>query len=323
MRGERTWFDASIRTMRDVTPGIRQFQITPGNGIEPKWSPGSHIEVAVDVNGRKDTRFYSLVGEPDGACYRIAVKLEQPSRGGSRHMWSLAPGAPIRITTPLNLFELEFDRPEYLLIAGGIGITPIYGMALALSRRNTPFRLLYGARSRDEAAFLPELAGHLENRLTFFADSLGEKIDLAAEVARLHPAGQVYVCGPMGLLTALRHVWAAAGRRPSELRFETFANSGRYAPEPFWVRVPARSIEVFVPEDMTMLDALDKAGVEVMFDCRRGECGLCTVNVEEIVGEIDHRDVFFSDHQKQESAKICACVSRVVGGGVVVDVGYE
>src|SRR5260370_1451598 len=117
MRGERTWFEARVRSIKNVTPGIRQFEIVSANGAVPRWSPGSHIEVGIEVNGKPDTRFYSLVGEPDGSCYRLAVKLEQPSRGGSRFMWSLPADAPIRITTPLNLFQLEFDRAAYLLIA--------------------------------------------------------------------------------------------------------------------------------------------------------------------------------------------------------------
>jgi vanillate O-demethylase ferredoxin subunit len=210
-----------------------------------------------------------------------------------------------------------------ICFAGGIGITPIYSMALTLARQNAPFRMLYAARSREEGAFLPELAAELENRLSFFAENEGERIDFATEINRLKPGGQVYVCGPLGLLDALRHAWAASGRRPSDLRYESFANSGRYAPEPFWVKVVGRGVEVTVPENKTMLDALTEAGIEVMFDCRRGECGLCSVDIVEVNGEIDHRDVFFSDHQKKLKNKMCACVSRVVGGGVLADVGYR
>jgi ferredoxin-NADP reductase len=322
MRADTTWVDASIGSVRDVARSIRQIEIVPSGGAVG-WTPGSHIEVAVMIDGRPDTRFYSLVGEPQPTSYRIAVRREQPSRGGSRYMWSLAPGARIKVSSPRNLFELEFGRPEYLLVAGGIGVTPVVGMALALMRRAATFRMLYGCRSREDAAYLPELAAQLENRLTFFAQNEGERIDLATEVARLGAGAQVYVCGPMGLLDALRRVWAASGRRPSELRYETFANSGRYAPTPFWVRVPTRGVEITVPENKTMLDALAEVGIEVMFDCRRGECGLCAVDVIETTGEIDHRDVFFSDHQKKENRRICACVSRVVGGGVSVDVGYR
>jgi ferredoxin-NADP reductase len=323
MRADMTWVDATVRRIRDVTPGIRQIEIVPEGNAVRQWTPGSHIEVGVVIDGRADTRFYSLVGDADPACYRIAVKREDPSRGGSRYMWSLAPGARIKASAPRNLFELELGRPEYLLIAGGIGITPVYGMALGLARQNASFRLLYACRSRQDAAFLPELAEALENRLVFFAEDEGQRIDLAAEVGRLHAGAQLYVCGPMGLLDALRHVWAQAGRRPSELRYESFANSGHHAPEPFWLRVPSRGIEITVRANQTILDALNEAGAEVMFDCRRGECGLCVVDVIALIGAIDHRDVFFSDHQRKANTQLCACVSRVVGGGAVLDIGYR
>ena len=322
MRGDMTWLEATVGATRDVTANIREIEIVP-HGVSPTWTPGSHIEVAIEVDGRPDTRCYSLVGEPDGARYRIAVKREQPSRGGSRTMRALAAPARLRVTSPRNLFELELGRPSYLLIAGGIGITPIYGMALALARRAAPFRLLYACRARDEAAYLPELSDALGDRLAFFDASRGQRLDLAAEIAALAPDAQVYVCGPLRLLDEARRIWAASGRHPSWLRYETFANSGRHAPEPFWLRVPSRNLEITVPADKTALDALAEAGIEVMADCRRGECGLCMVDVIGLEGEIDHRDVFLSDRQKRENTKLCACVSRVVGGGVILDTGYR
>ena len=322
MRGTTSWLDATVRATRDLTPSIREIEIVP-DGLSPTWLPGSHVEVAVDVDGRADTRCYSLVGEPDGSCFRIAVKREQPSRGGSRYMWSLAPPARLRVTEPRNLFELELGRAEYLLVAGGIGITPILGMALALARRGARVRMLYACRSRGEAAYLPELTAALGERLAFFDGSRGERIDLGTEMAALAADAQVYLCGPLRLLDACRGLWTASGRRPSELRYETFANSGRHAPEPFWLRLPDRDAEISVPADKTALDALAEAGIEVMADCRRGECGLCMVDVIGLTGEIDHRDVFLSEHQKQANTKLCTCVSRVVGGGATVDTGYR
>jgi ferredoxin-NADP reductase len=322
MHGNTTWLAATVRATRDVTANVREIEIVP-DGITAAWKPGSHIEVGIEVDGRPDTRCYSLVGEPDGTCYRIAVKRAEPSRGGSRFMHALAPATRLRVTPPRNLFELEFGRPGYLLIAGGIGITPITGMALTLERRSVPFRLLYACRSRAEAAYLPELSAALGDRLTVFDTGAGRRIDLATEIAALAADAQVYLCGPLRLLDEARKVWAASGRRPSGLRYETFASSGRHAPEPFWLRVPSRNLEITVPADKTALDALAEAGIEVMADCRRGECGLCMLDVVGLKGEIDHRDVFLSDHQKQENTKLCACVSRVVGGGATVDTGYR
>ena len=159
--------DAVVRATRDVTPTIRQIEFAPERG-QVGWTAGSHIDIGVMVDGRADTRSYSLVGEPDEGYYRVAVKREEQSRGGSRFMWSLKPGSRLSVSAPKNLFELQVGRPEYLLVAGGIGITPIVGMAQVLARRGEKFRLYYCGRSRREMAFLLELFERLGHRLEDF-----------------------------------------------------------------------------------------------------------------------------------------------------------
>jgi vanillate O-demethylase ferredoxin subunit len=322
VQGTVTWTQGHVRATRDLTPSIRLFEIAPQGGAAA-WSPGSHIDVGIMLEGRPTTRSYSLVGEPDATCYRIAVRRDPHGRGGSLAMWALEPGALITVSNPRNLFELSFGRPHYLLIAGGIGVTPIIGMAMTLAQRGESFRLLYAGRARAEMAFLPELFDRLGVRLNVFASDEGARMDLAAEIARLPQAAEAYVCGPLGLLDAVRRAWAEAGRTPASLRYETFASSGSHAPEPFWVRVPRHGVEIVVPENQTLLDALTAAGIEVMAECRRGECGLCALDVVELTGTLDHRDVFMSEDQKQAGTKMCACVSRAVGGGVVLDTAYR
>ncbi len=323
MRFETHWQEARVRSVRDLTPRIRALEIEPATGARP-YAPGSHIDVRVFINDAPDIRSYSLVGEgPVRSAYRIAIQRAAASRGGSEYMWSLAPSGRLLVSEPQNLFALTLDRPEYLLIAGGIGITPIYGMACALESLGARFRLLYAGRRRTEMAFVEELRERLGSRLTLCASEENRRIDLCADVRRLHPEGELYLCGPMRLIDAARAVWRASGRPPARLRFETFASSGRNAPEPFLVRVPDRGIEVLVPENKTMLAALQEAGVEVLSDCLRGECGLCALNVLEAEGELDHRDVFLTEDQKAARKKICACVSRVAGGCISVDTGFR
>ena len=322
MRADTAWSQATIRATSDLTPGIRLIEIVPEGGAV-RWSPGSHIDVGIVVDGRAATRSYSLIGEPDPSCYRIAVRREDNGRGGSRAMWTLTQGARLTVSTPNNLFELELDRPEYLLVAGGIGITPILGMAIALDRRGANVRLAYAGRSRGEMPFLSALAERLGDRLAVHAADEGRRLDLAATFAALGPGAEAYVCGPMRLLDAARRAWAVSGRPATALRYETFGSSGRHAPEPFRVRVPRHGVDLVVPETRTLLEALSEAGVDVMWDCRRGECGLCALDVLEVAGEIDHRDVFFSEHEKRENHKICACVSRAVGGELVLDTAYR
>src|SRR6516162_5367798 len=125
------WRSAQLRSIHDVTPDIRLFEIVPaGDYVAP--TPGSHFNFVVDINDRPDVRSYSAVGPCVDGVYRIAVKQLGDSRGGSRYMWSLAPGARLTVSSPGNHFELTRGRPEYLLLAGGIGITPIFTMTLAL-----------------------------------------------------------------------------------------------------------------------------------------------------------------------------------------------
>jgi vanillate O-demethylase ferredoxin subunit len=124
-------------------------------------------------------------------------------------------------------------------------------------------------------------------------------------------------------MDAVRREWKQAGRSQADLRFETFGSSGRFAPEPFKVKVSDQDIEVLVADDKSMLQALREAGVDIMFDCLRGECGLCVVEVTHTEGELDHRDVFLSEAEKYSGRKLCTCVSRAVQGCVTIDTGYR
>ncbi len=318
MRDAIEWRAARLRSVRDLAADIRLFEIDPGaDFVTP--TPGSHINLGVLIGERPDTRCYSIVGPCTDGVYRIAVKLLPDSRGGSAYMWRLAPGAQLMISAPGNHFTLSPGRPDYLLIAGGIGITPIYTMALALAAAGARFRLLYACRRRQDLALADELRGRIGDRLEIYLDEEGAQPDIAAGIARLAPGGELYACGPVGMLDAVRQAWQRSGRPVDGLRFETFGNTGRYAAEAFTLKIPRLGKEIVVPRNQTMLDALEAAGVEMIHDCRRGECGLCVVDVLAVEGAIDHRDVYFSASQKAENNKICTCVSRAVHGGLVID----
>ena len=171
-----------------------------------------------------------MVGPCDDGLYRIAVKLLPDTRGGSAYMWSLVPGARLTISTPGNHFELGRGRPEYLLLAGGIGITPIYTMALALAQAGPSFRLLYACRRRQDLALRRRAAGAHRRPPAGLPRRGGRAGSIStAEIARLAPGGELYVCGPIGMLEAAKRAWQRSGRPVDELRFETFGNSGRFA----------------------------------------------------------------------------------------------
>lgn len=312
MRSTLTWLDAVIDSHRDVTPTVREFCIKPADGAQPH-EPGGHLQLQLLVNGQSVTRSYSLVGAPDPTCYRIAVKRLDDGRGGSLAMWQLAVGDRLQVTAPQNYFALDLNAPAYLLVAGGIGITPLVSMAQTLGQRGAAVRMLYGARAQAELAFLPLLEAAVGDGLQSFVGERGEQIDFACEITALPQGAQMYICGPVPMLDAARRAWAAAGRPLADLRYETFGNSGRFAPQAFRVQIPRHQMDIMVPADCSLLDALEMAGLQTISNCRRGECGLCTMEVLSVKGEIDHRDVFLSDHEKQTEKRMCICVSRVVG----------
>ena len=313
MRFAETWVPAKLVAARDLAPDIREFLLRPENLAVSPYPVGSHINVGVNVGGLPETRSYSLVGEACPEGFRIAVRRAPDSRGGSRYMWQLTPGARLEMTLPVSLFHIDWTRPHYCLVAGGIGITPLVGAAGVLARRDAGFTLHYAVRSRRDAAYLHELATLLGDRLIVHASDENRRLDLDALFATLPAETMALFCGPMRMLDAARHAWAACGRAMTDLRYETFGSSGRLPTEAFRVRVKDAGVEITIPGDRSMLDVLNDAGCEVISDCRRGECGVCAIDVVAVDGEIDHRDVFFSDHQKQENRKICACVSRARG----------
>jgi ferredoxin-NADP reductase len=321
------WLPSRVIALRDLSPTVREITLRPGAGGAGAvvWTVGSHLRVRiVHPDGRPDERRYSLIGLPAvGADWRIAVKRAEPSRGGSAFMWRLAVGDTLPVLPPANHFELPAARLPTLLLAGGIGITPMVGMALALAARRADVRMVYAARTDDELVYLDDLQAALGARLGTRIDSRGERLDVAGEIAALPADAQLLVCGPVPLLHAVQAAWAATGRAPQRLRFETFGNTGAQPAEAFWVELPRHGLRFEVPAERSLLDMLEANGVQCLSECLRGECGLCAVDILEVRGSIDHRDVFFSAAEKRDNRRLCACVSRAVGGGLVIDSAWR
>jgi ferredoxin-NADP reductase len=321
MRSKLEWRRAVVTAIETPAEDVRAVTFAV-DGLRGGFDPGSHTNIKVTIKGEPALRTYTVIPSAPGTL-KIAVKLHPNSRGGSSYVWQLQPGDETEMTEPENRFELSWRASHYLLVAGGIGITPIYGMAHALAARGQSVGLLYAARSRSQMPFVDELANLAGVQVQTFVQDEGQALDLKTEFAALPPDGEVYICGPHGLLEAARTIWEESGRPMSRLRFEVFGDSGRFIEQPFEVEVAGTGRRVSVRADESMLDALMEAGVDMVFDCRRGECGLCAVGVVEASAVIDHRDVFFSSEERHTAAKMCACVSRVCGGTVVIDTGYR
>ncbi len=311
---------AHIEHLRDVTPTVREFilRLPPDAPLAAHaWQPGSHLEVQISIRGQEQKRHYSLLPCDEPGLLAIAVKRAEPGRGGSAAMWRLRVGDAIAISTPLNHFSLDLNAPAYLLIAGGIGITPLLSMAKLLVQRGANVQMIYGVRDAQELAFGDDLKRLLGDQLQTV---IGSAIDFSHTIEQLPMLAQAYVCGPTGMLQAARQAWAATHRPPELLRFESFGNSGQT--RAFAVNLPRHDLTFEVSANMSLLDTLEQQGIAAMYGCRRGECGLCAVNVLALEGSIEHRDVFFSEHEKRSNTQICVCVSRV-HGRITLDSAYR
>ena len=305
------WRPARVVALRDLSPDVRALEIAPDDAFAPA-APGAHLKLSLRIGERADTRSYSIV-ETTARGYLIAVKRLPQSRGGSAYMHALPLGARLSMAGPDNHFALLTGRPDYLLIAGGVGMTAIAAHGRALAKAGARFRLLHGVRSPADLILGEGLP------VEAFVGAQGGRIDLAQEFATLSPQGEAYVCGPAPMLEEAKRAWRAAGRPMERLRFETFGASGHWPTQSFRVKIPRLGQEIFVPAGKSLLEALEDAGVAMIFDCRKGECGLCALPVLALDGVIDHRDVFFSEEEKAAGDKLCTCVSRVFGASVTLD----
>ncbi len=330
MVAETAWVDAIVGETVLVADEVKQIELIPGDGPR-SYAPGSHLRVEVSVASGVQARSYSLIGKVSSHnAYRIAVRQQPGSRGGSQYMWSLVPGAKIRIGHPRNFFDLASGAAEYLFIAGGIGITPLLSMIETVESRKAPYRLLYLGRRAAGMPYVEQLHQLCGDKLRTFCSSKGERADLTREICGLSEGAQVYVCGPLPLMNDVRAIWSATGRPAIDLRFETFGSSGERPAEPFSVYLADRGVTVHVSSSQTILEVVRAAGVPALADCLRGECGVCTVNVLQVHGELDHRDIFLSAEQKSLQRSLCICVSRVNSHGlkdqtpsVSIDTGYR
>ncbi|WBM80943.1 PDR/VanB family oxidoreductase [Cryobacterium breve] len=313
------WQHATVVDSTALTDDIRRIVLAPDHPA--KVDAGAHIDVRVPIGGVPDRRSYSVVDDgPDGRTLAISVLDSPRSRGGARAMHALRPGDTIEITQPIVDFPLRVGAAHYVLLAGGIGITAVMGMASVLRSVGADYTLVYAGRSRPALAYLEQLQNAHGDRLRLHITDEGNPLDVTELVGGVEPGTELYLCGPIRLMDAVRRAWIERELPYPDLRFETFGNSGWFAPEDFVVRIPRIGAEVTVRATETMLEALEAAEVDLMFDCRKGECGLCEVRVLDLDGDIDHRDVFYSERQKDSRGTMCCCVSRAVAppGGIAI-----
>jgi cytochrome P450/ferredoxin-NADP reductase len=299
----------------NVASDLRKIVLESPDGRPlPAWSAGAHIHI---LAGEYDRR-YSLCGrQEDQTKYEIVVLREDAGRGGSRYIHEqLKVGDAVRIRGPKNHFRLQEDKSDYLLVAGGIGITPIVSMADRLKKAGKKYSLHYAGKSSGRMAFLDRIKREHPTRAHFYSSADGNRLNLKALVSN-SSADTIYACGPGRMLSEMESV---AKHFAENLHMEHFlAAAGLLDPEKesgFEIELRDSQVILQVPPDKTVLDVLEAAGIDVPCDCREGLCGSCEVQV--VDGDIDHRDRVLSQTERAQNTKMMTCCSRAKGKKVVL-----
>lgn len=308
--------EAVVREVRDEAVAIRRI-VLACSGAGPEWTAGAHLRVALPAGGDRPYSLMALPGLGPGEI-ALGVLLEEEGAGGSRYMHGLSPGDLVRLSEPRNNFPLHDGPAPAVLFAGGIGITPILSMAAALAATGRAFRLHYAGRTNARLAFLPELRVLCGDALSVHCDDDASRLDIDAALAAAPADGHVYVCGPKGMIEAVRARAVSLGWPPERIHFELFtADEGSPDDSAFEVEIASTGEVVRVGPGESIIDALEAAGHDVLYDCLRGDCGVCQCGV--LAGEPEHRDVILTEAERAAGKVMQICVSRARSPRLVLD----
>jgi vanillate O-demethylase ferredoxin subunit len=315
--------DAVVLGRRELTDRIAELKIGLADGSAPMAEAGSHLELRFGGSSGHFLRHYSVVGplsldEAAEPFWRIAVQREDRARGSAHIHANFRSGTRLRTSRPVGAFRLARNMAHALLIAGGIGITPILPMMRSLLIRKQSFSMLYAGVRRDAMAYADEVLAMGGEHARLHEGSRDGMPDLDALLAFQPPGTIAYICGPGPMIDALRAVARARSWAESRVRFEVFNAAHRPEDIDFSVRLKnGRLIEVGA--GTTILDALEAARVDTLSDCRRGECGLCLTDVLDSREGIDHRDTYLTTEERAAGTQLTICCSRAKGKVIDLD----
>jgi ferredoxin-NADP reductase len=314
--------DVEVRRRETVADGIVTLTLADPNGADlPEWAPGAHIDLLMTPSL---VRQYSLCGDKaNRAEWQVGVVLDPNSRGGSQFVHDkLHEGATVRVRGPRNHFPLV-GSPRYLFIAGGIGITPMLPMIAAAEAAGADWSLLYGGRSLSSMAFVDDHQRRGQQVTVCSRDAQGGagfRVNLASSLSSAPENTLVYCCGPEGLLSSVEEgckTWP-----DGSLHIERFSAKALEEPSPealatFEIECQRSGLTLTVPQDKSVYQVCEDAGVDVLGSCMEGVCGTCECDVLE--GEPDHRDSVLNDAEKARNDVMMICVSRSRSERLVLD----
>lgn len=310
-----------VTGVRQLTPNIRAFELRHVDHTDlPMVEAGSHLPIPVRLaNGEIVVRQYSISSNPNRCdAYEIAVRREDSGRGGSIAAYDgLNIGMRLNCELPRNDFALHQDERPAILIAGGIGITPLKSMALALKSRQTPFVLHYAAKNLQHMAYRNQLQRALGSSLRTYSSADQKRLDIAQILQEAPKEAQIYICGPNRLINAVLSTAKKLGVDSARIRHELFTNNSAESEhnKAFVVELRQSQLRVPVAANQSILQAVRAAGVDAPAQCEVGNCGTCAVRV--ISGKVDHRDAVLSEDQREEH--LCICVSRAQSASLILD----
>jgi vanillate O-demethylase ferredoxin subunit len=315
-------FPLKVKKVTQEAEGVRCFDLVGADGRAlPAFGAGAHIDLHL---GEGLIRQYSLCNGPEQTnSYSVAVKLEPQSRGGSKAMYEgLREGDIVRVSGPRNNFPIDATARHHLLLAAGIGVTPLLSMARHLRATGASYEMKYFTRSSAHTAFHRELsAPGFSDRVDFrYALEPAQLGDYLGDLLKVRPeGGHVYLCGPRPFMAMVEEV--AARTYPSEaVHLEYFSADEALLAGPresFTVKLARSGREIEVPAGESILDALARNGLHIDMLCQQGVCGTCLTGVVE--GIPDHRDAFLTDAEKLANDKIMVCCSRSLTPQLVLD----
>ncbi|WP_332687104.1 Rieske 2Fe-2S domain-containing protein [Devosia sp.] len=308
-----------VRRKWTSADGVIGFELAARDGHLPTFQPGAHIDLHLP-NGM--IRQYSITNGPgELMSYIIGVKAESASKGGSKVLVdSVREGDVLAISEPRNNFPLRRDATRTVLIAGGIGITPLLSMARFLDKSSLPYELHYFTRAGEQVAFRGELEA-LHGKVILHTGRPRTEIGstIAAALGEWSFAQHVYVCGPGPMLETVRATAAAQGWPDESIHFEYFKNDKVIDDSSaFDVELARSAMTLHIPAGKTIMEVMREAGLTVPSSCEQGACGTCLTTVME--GEVDHQDVYLNNSEKASNTCMMTCVSRAKSARLVLDI---
>ncbi|KRV76393.1 hypothetical protein AO738_13865 [Pseudomonas citronellolis] len=315
------WIEVEVLQRKDEASGIISLDLRALDGSElPGFSAGAHIDVRT-ASGL--VRQYSLCNDAsERHRYRLGVLLADNSRGGSRAVHSeLHQGTRLNVSPPRNLFPLVDESRCIILVAGGIGITPLLSMAHTLQRESRAFEFHVCARNVERLSFQDELAlwgDQVRLHYNESEDPAAPPFSPERDIGAYQDGRFIYTCGPAGFMDYVRQSALALGWPDDAIRMEHFGAEVARGGDSFTVEARRSGVLVEVGADQSIAEALQAAGVEVPLSCEQGICGMCMTPVLE--GTPEHRDMYLTEGEKAANDRMTICCSRARGPKLVLDI---